>query len=141
MTDIEGEAPLGVSITGPGPAHAELADSGNGSTEVHCTARTAGDYVLSVFDLASGASLFGSPFKVTSVLVAYCRTCWPSWHDQENALHSDCLMLCMPGVSREQAFPEWLLQRTPINAIATCMCLKMCMLLPPHIRMAESRVW
>ena len=64
MTDTEGEASLGVSIVGPGPAHAELADNGDGTTEVLTTARTAGDYVLSVSDLASGASLFGSPYKV-----------------------------------------------------------------------------
>ena len=70
MTDTEGEPPLGVSITGPGPAHAELADSADCLTEVLCTARTAGDYVLSVFDLASGALLFGSPFKVIPLLVA-----------------------------------------------------------------------
>ena len=64
VVDTKVEASLGVSITGPGPAHAELADSCDGTTEVLCTARTAGAYVLSVFDLASGASLFGSPYKV-----------------------------------------------------------------------------
>ncbi len=96
MTDIEGEAPLGVSITGPGPAHAELADGADCSTEVLCTARTAGDYVLSVFDLTSGASLFGSPFKVVSVLVACCQMSRLIWHGQENALQSGFLV---PGVS------------------------------------------
>ncbi len=73
MTDIDREASLGVSIMGPGPAHAELADNGDGTTEMLCTARTAGDYVLSVSDLASGASLFGSPYKVTATPGASCR--------------------------------------------------------------------
>jgi len=65
VTDVEGEASLGVSIAGPGPAHAELEDTDMGTTEVLCTARTAGDYVLSIFDLSSGISLFGSPYKVS----------------------------------------------------------------------------
>lgn len=65
MTDTEGEASLGVSITGAGPAHAELREADGGVTEVLCTARTAGDYVLSVYDLLSGAALFGSPYKVS----------------------------------------------------------------------------
>jgi len=65
VTGTEGEASLGVSIVGPGPAHAELEDTDKGTTEVLCTARTAGDYVLSVFDLSSGISLFGSPYKVS----------------------------------------------------------------------------
>ena len=64
MTDIKGEASLGACITGAGPAHAELRHTDAGATEVVCTARTAGDYVLSVFDLFSGASLFGSPYQV-----------------------------------------------------------------------------
>ena len=63
-----------MSITGPGPAHAELADCSDGTTKVLCTARTAGDYVLSVFDLASGASLFGSPYKVMVTPVALYET-------------------------------------------------------------------
>ena len=66
MTDIKSEASLGACITGAGPAHAELRHTDAGATEVVCTARTAGDYVLSVFDLSSGASLFGSPYQVTS---------------------------------------------------------------------------
>ena len=65
MTDTEGEASLEVSITGAGPAHAELREADGGVTEVLCTARTAGDYVLSVYDLLSGAALFGSPYKVS----------------------------------------------------------------------------
>ena len=65
VTDVKGEASLGASITGAGPAHAELRHTDAGATEVVCTARTAGDYVLSVFDLSSGASLFGSPYQVT----------------------------------------------------------------------------
>ena len=65
MTDTKGEASLGACITGTGPAHAELRHTDAGATEVVCTARTAGDYVLSVFDLSSGASLFGSPYQVT----------------------------------------------------------------------------
>ena len=65
VTDTEGEDSLGVSIAGPGPAHAELEDTDKGTTEVLCTARTAGDYVLSVFDLSSGFYLFGSPYKVS----------------------------------------------------------------------------
>ena len=65
VTDIGCEASLGASITGAGPAHAELRHTDAGVTEVSCTARTAGDYVLSVFDLSSGASLFGSPYQVT----------------------------------------------------------------------------
>ena len=65
VTDTKGEASLGACITGTGPAHAELRHTDAGATEVVCTARTAGDYVLSVFDLSSGASLFGSPYQVT----------------------------------------------------------------------------
>lgn len=68
VTDTEGESSLGTSITGPGPAHAELREAADGATEVLCTARTAGDYILSLFDLSSGTSLFGSPYKVSSSL-------------------------------------------------------------------------
>ena len=65
VTDTEDEESLGVSIAGPGAAHAELEDTDKGTIEVLCTARTAGDEVLSVFDLSSGISLFGSPYKVS----------------------------------------------------------------------------
>ena len=59
---------LGASLTGPKPAEARVVQregrGDNGALEVACCARCAGDYVLSVFDLATTERLFGSPFMV-----------------------------------------------------------------------------
>ncbi len=112
MTDVEGEAPLGVSITGPGPAHAELADSTDCSTVVLCTARTAGDYVLSVFDLASGALLFGSPFKVNSMLVACCQFLGRAGMIKRMPCKVN-VWCCACQACQEQTCADWLLQATP----------------------------
>lgn len=68
--DAAGELPLAASLVGPGPAEAvvcegsDAEDEGGAATEVLCSARTAGDYVLSVFHLETGERLFGSPFMV-----------------------------------------------------------------------------
>lgn len=76
VADAAGEPPLGASLTGPGPADAVVREGGNAAqtgsepeaaaaaVEVLCSARTAGDYVLSVFHLETGERLFGSPFAV-----------------------------------------------------------------------------
>lgn len=55
---------LGASLTGPNAADARIKEREDGSLEVACRARVAGDYVLSVFDMASSERLFGSPFMV-----------------------------------------------------------------------------
>jgi hypothetical protein len=62
---------LGASLTGPKPAEAVVLErEGDGALEVACCARCAGDYVLSVFDLATTERLFGSPFMVRSDIAA-----------------------------------------------------------------------
>ena len=73
VVDAAGEPPLGASLTGPGPADAVVREcavtaeknaDAVAAVEVVCAARTAGDYVLSVFHLDTGERLFGSPFAV-----------------------------------------------------------------------------
>lgn len=74
VVDAAGEPPLGASLTGPGPADAVVREcaataeekSGDAvaGVEVVCSARMAGDYVLSVFHMETGERLFGSPFAV-----------------------------------------------------------------------------
>ncbi|CAL8470626.1 g10168 [Coccomyxa elongata] len=73
VVDAAGEPPLGASLSGPGPADAVVREcavtpekSGDAvaAVEVVCAARTAGDYVLSVFHMETGERLFGSPFAV-----------------------------------------------------------------------------
>lgn len=63
--DTSGETVLAATLTGPGPAEARVTEGEGGLVEVWCMARTAGDYVLSVFDAANGDRLFGSPFMVS----------------------------------------------------------------------------
>jgi hypothetical protein len=79
VADPAGEPPLDAALTGPGPAEAIVREGGNSAqtgaeaqeaaVEVLCTARTAGDYVLSVFHLETGERLFGSPFAVRTCLI------------------------------------------------------------------------
>ncbi len=75
--DTAAEPPLGASLSGPGPADAVVREcavmpekSGDAvaAVEVVCAARTAGDYVLSVFHMETGERLFGSPFAVRAGL-------------------------------------------------------------------------
>jgi hypothetical protein len=72
VVDTTGEPILAASLSGPGPADACVQYGQSGAVEVLCTARTAGDYVLSVFDAATGDMLFGSPFKVRLDVTSFC---------------------------------------------------------------------